>query len=549
MNALLPVAQDAFVSRLLKSFASLYPIADCEALVAEIIMAARQGHTCLPISSEQADQLTTKGLVSSEQHRAPLVVDDNQAYLSRHYRYESAIANALLKAQEHPQTFKQRDLDALLSELFPQATPENQAQQEAVRTACQQGLTLLSGGPGTGKTTTVTKMLIALLTLNPNLQQVMLAAPTGKAASRLNQSIQHQLSQLNLSESVTSRLPTEATTLHRLLGMRLDQVAKFNQQNPLACDLLILDECSMIDLRMFANLFNALPSSCRLILIGDPYQLASVEAGSVFADICQGGKSTDSPLHHQLARLEHSFRFDPNAGIGQLARAVHSADFRLLKHAFAQEKTSLIWHQAESTPPLLPDDYVQQHILPVMQADNAQDALDHFNRSRLLCALRGGTEGLRNLNETVEIALKQNSLALNQAFYQGRPIIIRENHPPTGLYNGDTGIVWPDESGVLMAYFEDLDGQLKSIALSRLPKLETAWAMTIHASQGSEFSHVAIYLPTEPSPLLSNELLYTAITRAKTTLSLYSSEASIKACLHKRISRFSGLERRLKNKQ
>lgn len=469
-------------------------------------------------------------------------------------------------------------------------------QKVAAAIALTRRFAVISGGPGTGKTTTVTKLLAALMLQAQQQGQtplVKLVAPTGKAAARLTESIGQAVAKLAIDPSLKARIPTESSTLHRLLGA-IPNSAEFrhHSKNPLHLDILVVDEASMVDLPMMSKLVEALPTHAQLILLGDKDQLASVEAGAVLGDICSFLSQGYSPLQRQLlaeltgftcltsystravtnpladclCMLQKSYRFDARSGIGQLAKAINRGQAEKLHQVWQQGFTDIEHYSisSENYRHLLQtlvsaySGYLQRmkHSLndeleqPESMASKARAILKEFGRCRLLCAVREGDFGVQGLNLRVERALAARKLIKfqDEQWYAGRPVMVSQNDHSLGLYNGDIGICLPDENDPvrrLKVYFELPDGQIKTVLPSRVPAHETAYAMTIHKSQGSEFDFTLLILPPDFSPIMTRELIYTGITRAKQRLALYADMAVLKRSITVKTERASGLVERL----
>lgn len=485
-----------------------------------------------------------------------------------------------------------------LAQLAQQFTPEQciDWQQVAVALACANQFSVISGGPGTGKTTTVTKLLALLVQLSHsnNLTKdeqsltIELVAPTGKAAARLTESISGAIDKLNVSDDIKRAIPTHASTIHRLLGVIPNRVDfKHNHRNPLHVDVLIVDEASMIDISLMAKLLNAIAPHTKLILLGDKDQLSSVEAGAVFADICQGisqgpnySDSAKQWLNEQtgflmndvcysshdktviddgLCLLQKSYRFNEKSGIGALAKAVNSGNVDALKAVWGQGYGDISLMSGEANA----NSVVQLSVMgykdyltrakTINAANNSNDRdvaalLKQFNQFQLLSPVRAGSVGVDSLNAKIEQQLARHKLiALNQgAWYVGRPIMIVSNDHSQQLFNGDIGIVLPPLDGDAQltqnrVYFKMADGSIKSFLPSRLPDHETVYAMTIHKSQGSEFDEVVMAIPPKWTPLLTRELVYTGITRAKKTVSIFADVGILQKAALTQTQRFSGL--------
>jgi exodeoxyribonuclease V alpha subunit len=499
-----------------------------------------------------------------------------------------------------------------LQQLFPsnhdsQSAPQVNWQMLAAANACLNRFSVITGGPGTGKTTTVTRLLAALISEQPNLR-VALAAPTGKAAARLVESILAAKSNLAKTFPLAEKIPVTSFTLHRLLGWRPDGFS-YNHKKTLPYDLVIVDEASMVDLPMMAQLIEALGDNTRLILLGDKDQLASVEAGSVLGDLCDSGiKVNDYPAHgltstratqleqlcgfsqgqlneyiepnaplmaNSLAQLRVSYRFTHDSGIGKLASAVNLGRSDQVEQSFQgyadiQRFTSLAapFNNDKSEALLTAENAWQQQVIQgygyylsaIEQELSPFEVLQLFNKFQLLCALRKGSSGLHALNDRVQkllqgrglLNVEVHSTSLEQnRWYVGRPVMISRNDYELNLFNGDIGIaMMVDVDGTakkelrvcFMASDSDASQpKIRQLLPTRLPEHETAFAMTVHKSQGSEFEDVALVLPETYSPVISRELIYTAITRAKKTFSLYSNQEVLERGVSSRIERASGL--------
>ncbi|MEH6577070.1 MAG: exodeoxyribonuclease V subunit alpha [Amphritea sp.] len=526
------------------------------------------------------DRYSTIGGADRE---APLTLFNGRLYLRRYWCYENFIAQRIRQLSQ-PVSFLAEKVATGLQQLFP----DNQSQQidwqkVAVAVALSRRFSVISGGPGTGKTTTVTRLLGLFVELSRQqgiMPVIKLAAPTGKAAARLSESIAAAREKLSLSQDVITLIPDQATTLHRLLGtVPNSKQFRHHADNPLHLDLLVVDEASMIDLPMMTRLLDALPDQARLILIGDKDQLASVEAGSVLGDICAwdqfspGGELTyQTPQAEYLARvcqipasqvaggrsdvadslalLRYSYRFDADSGIGQLARAINQGNPQAIAPLFQQGYGDIEFSalSIDSYQQLLAQTATSYsgYLGLVNTGATPDEVLQAYSEVQLLAVLREGVYGVEGLNEAVEKQLSKGGLINREGpWYPGRPVMISRNDYQMGLYNGDIGIALEDNEGTLRVWFEQAEGPARGVLPSRLPAHETVYAMTVHKSQGSEFSHVLMILPAEDSPLLTRELVYTGVTRAKQRFSLYCKLSTLQSSVKRRTERASGLAERL----
>ena len=357
-------------------------------------------------------------------------------------------------------------------------------QEVAAKKAVTSDFTVITGGPGTGKTWTVMRIL-ALLLEQPGGEKlrIALAAPTGKAAARLTESVRA------VSETFA------ATTIHRLLGyLPGSPYFRHDAENPLSFDVVIVDEASMVDLALMAKLVAAVPPEARLILLGDRDQLASVEAGSVLADICAAAESAapNEPLHGAVVALRRNYRFAETGGIYRVSIAINSGDteaaIAALQEGWRRSRMAAATRCAQTGRCLAPTD--RDRFRAFLKTDDPLEALAHLQKFRILCAVRQGPFGVENLNAVAEEVLADAGLlAPRRGWYRGQPIMITQNDYNLALFNGDSGIILPDPGagGELRAFFLSAEGRLRRFLPSRLPAHETAFAITVHKSQGSEF--------------------------------------------------------------
>ena len=460
-------------------------------------------------------------------------------YLDRYWIEECRVAQDVLTLAASKRTGPLPDIDRLFSGTYAE-------QRGAAEVALSRALTVLTGGPGTGKTTTVARLL-ALLAEQAELDgrtrlRIALAAPTGKAAARLLEAVKDEVAKLDPIDR--DRLPElTATTLHRLLGSRPDTSSRFrhNRDNRLPHDVIVVDETSMVSLTMMARLLEAVRPDSRLLLVGDPDQLASVEAGAVLADLVDGLAAVDDT---PIARLTTSHRFGES--IRALATAIRDGKADEALAVLAAGGDHIEWVDTESPADILRKTLVP-HALALREAAVLGDgpaALATLEEHRMLCAHRRGPYGVAYWNRQVERWLaEQTDTPLWAAWYVGRPVLVTANDYGLGLYNGDTGVAVLRD-GALRAVMSGSAGPVE-FATSRLADIETMHAMTIHKSQGSQAREVTVLLPGEDSRLLTRELLYTAVTRARHKVRLIGSADQVRAAIERRAVRATGLSRRL----
>ena len=551
----------------------------------------REGHSCLQISewaghshwqpemninendsgfqfpneTEWCNHLNTLSI--SPAAGQPVVYENSRFYLRRYWLFEDELANAI-KRFTRTLSFDHNKAVNVLSLLF-NSNESVDLQKVSAANALDKQFSIVTGGPGTGKTTTVTKLLITLCEVFETAFNIKMVAPTGKAAQRLTESIQSAKNSLQgingISEISLLSVPEEATTIHRLLGVIPNHYEfRYNQRNKLTLDILLVDEASMVDLPLMTRLFRALPDNARVIFLGDSNQLPSVAAGSVLADIApvpHPGYSTKNVQQLKdltgytlsqskgraidyLTTLTKSYRFKEDGGIGRLSKSIIEGQSNVSWEQLSQldNEVSL---SAEVNFITWLNKQVSSFYINIHKQKDADSALKLFSKFRILAATRAGEKGVASINASIDRYIKRAlGLLVNALYYHGCPILITENNYECGLYNGDIGIVWKHE-GRLKAAFPDATGGLSWFSLSRLPKYELVYAMTIHKTQGSEFNALALVLPDHISPILSRELLYTGVTRARLKLEINSSKRIWIAGVKKKVSRNSGLYNKL----
>jgi len=535
----------------------------------------------------------------------PLVIDAQaRLYLARYYVYEQRLARALVAhLDQGEQPVPVKEMRACLSRFFGAARNDGVDWQRVAAVLALSGrLVVISGGPGTGKTTTVAMILACLIyaqeaASSSSSLRIALAAPTGKAAQRMQEALRARAA--GLPPALAAQLPDTSYTLHRLLRQRPDGSFRYGRDNPLPYDLLVIDEASMIDLALATHLFDAIAPTTRLILLGDKDQLAAVEAGAVFAELSarpafgramqtrlaaaldvdaslfapDAADEADAALTDCVVWLEHNYRFGLDSPIGQLARAIqrgaaHDA-LHLLTRAPAEastdnQQTAALHEDAADTLCAATLAQLEAGFAPYAQAvaqalaqprhaEHLAPLFDALNHFRVLCATHMGARGVAWLNAQLGAPVRQLTQSAHPAplwakgnpWFAGRPVTITRNDYALGLFNGDTGIALPAGDGALRVWFCDSEGRARAIAPAALPPHDTAFALTVHKSQGSEFDRVALVLPAHAHALLTRELVYTAITRAKTSVDIYSSREALAHAIATPTRRDSGLASRI----
>ncbi len=500
---------------------------------------------------EPAGWIAALGASALVTEEAPLHLEAGRLYLDRLWHAERALAAELLARCGPAGEVDPAQLAAGLVRLFGETDSD---QARATMTAMGRRLAVVAGGPGTGKTTTVGRLVALLLDTaaarGERAPLVALAAPTGRAAARLGQAVREQAAALDLAPPVRELLgDLSATTLHRLLGMRPGVPPRFHAGERLPHDVVVVDETSMVSLSRMEQLVAAVRPEARLVLVGDPAQLASIEAGAVLGDIVLAGQD-GGPITGSIAVLEREHRF--GGTIAPLAAAVRAGDADAVVAGLAADSPDVTWVPDGTAARALDGlrDRARTAGAAVFAAAARGDggaALAALGRFRILCAHRRGPHGVSALSAQVLgwLADAVPELDPAAAFFLGRPLLVTENDPELELNNGDTGVVVRAEDDRLAAVFERR-GAVVAVSPARLGAVETVYAMTIHKSQGSQFDAVAVVLPPPESRLLTRELLYTALTRATQSLLVIGSEASVRAAVDRPIARASGLRRRLR---
>ncbi|MFH1076055.1 MAG: exodeoxyribonuclease V subunit alpha [Pseudomonadota bacterium] len=508
----------------------------------------------------------------------PLILDNKaRIYLYRYWEYQDICAKEILCRTKGLMDMNSTLLKDGLKRLFPACEPGvTDWQKVAACSALTKGFCVISGGPGTGKTTTVSKILALLIEqAYPQKPRIALCAPTGKAAFRLQEAIVSSKKDMDCLPHINKNaIPEKGSTIHRLLGVVSGSpYFRHNRKNPLPFDVIIIDEASMMDLAMTAKLFQALSANVRLILLGDKDQLASVEAGAVLGDICDARHvdsfstpfistvkaltgcdlpytstpKKSSNISDSIIELKHNYRFSGSSEISAISAAVKLGDGESALKVLKQKKPlDISWLRIPSQSNI--SSSIKKSTMgwlhDYIACFNAREAFELFDRFRILCALRKGPYGVTSINKIIEDILSGERLILKGAlWYKGRPIVITKNDYQSGLFNGDVGITLPDPNAKneLKVFFRSEDGGIKGFPPLSLPEHETVFAMTVHKSQGSEFERALVLLPEKDAMVLTRELIYTAITRAKKHVEIWGDEAVFKTAAARSIERASGL--------
>ena len=516
--------------------------------------------------------------------KRPLILDQkNRLYLFRYWEYEHNLVEAIQKkAQRTLNNLDYGILKESLRRLFPEVSTDTPDRQKlGAIVAALRNLCVISGGPGTGKTTTIAKILAVLLEQSRDQKlKICLAAPTGKASARMAEAIQVAKQELNCRSHIKDLIPREASTIHRLLKSIPDSPYFYhNAERQLPADLVVVDEASMVDLALMSKLVMALSDDTHLILVGDKDQLASVEAGSVLGDICghnakdgfvndfyqeldcTGAEKLDPiiqqchagrGLHDCIVLLKNNYRFAAESGIGGVSRAVNQGNFERAVSLIADTQRLDINREVYATTGdfyLSLKEQVLEGYTRYFETGDPHEAIVRFQEFQILCAVKKGPFGVDAINRFSEIVLMERGLIdpvvlKNHVWYPGRPVLITRNDYQLGLFNGDIGITMPDvasNGANLRVFFPGSDGKPRVFLPHRLPAHETVFAMTIHKSQGSEFDKIVLVLPNTDSPVLTRELLYTGITRAKERVAIWGHDEILRLTIDRKLKRTSGL--------
>lgn len=575
-------------------FSGYFPVPEIKNIAYLVSQKLEEGNICLDIGDYNKneaekiniDTLSRSPWITTAPHKEvkPFVLLNNKLYLHRYFYYETVILNtikSLISNSDEDKTLRKQELlsaKPLISNLFHSYNQQTNWQLISALLAYVNDFFIITGGPGTGKTTIITKLLAIIFELNPEFS-VAIAAPTGKATARLNESISNLISNLPGIKNDTKEilLDIKAQTVHRLLGYGFNTpYFKHNKENPLQYDLVIVDESSMIDVALMAKLMEAIRKDTKLILLGDKNQLASVEAGSIFGDLCKTQKQSNTVfdtdidflknfniniennafysniLTGKIIELQHSYRFDITEGIGKFSNLVisgNSSEDKLI--------TPFLNCKNQSQCVEITADYQDDRFYKMIKLyedyareNDIEKAFEKLKKIIILCAVREGQFGMKHYNSTIEDYLKSKALISPSGnFYDKQVVMVTSNDYNLGVFNGDIGIIRVDKNtDKKIIYFKNSDGSLKSFPATNINSFETAYAMTIHKSQGSEYDNVIIVIPDDENHrLLSRELLYTAVTRAKQNVLILGKSNIIKETVKNRINRISGINERIIN--
>jgi exodeoxyribonuclease V alpha subunit len=557
-----------------------------------------EGHICLDLEDElfsennniDKEKLLSLDLVTTDPQKniQPFVLFNNKLYLQRYFYYETGIIDKI-KTLLSGNTGKKYQNELLkkkqfIENIFKDNINEDQRiswQLIASLSAIINDFVIITGGPGTGKTTTITKFLALLFSIDPGIS-VSIAAPTGKAAARMNESLANVAEkESNIPEDIRNKInKISAGTIHRLLGVNYHNNSfVHNSENRLKQDVIIIDEASMIDVALMAKLFDAIRNDAKLILLGDKNQLASVEAGSIFSDLCNipdktniintadvdfynnfiidekqklpyPESNTENLLAGKIIELQHSYRFDLKYDIGKFSSLVIAGitgeNQLLYPYEKCWNKVQCVKISEDYNDPVF-NDYLKYYE-EYASEENIEKAFEKLKKSMILCVVREGTYGFKTYNRLVEKHLESKGLINSDGiFYHKQPVMITSNDYNLGVFNGDIGIIRKDDDTEQMyIYFQDDKEGIRKFPVVNITSFDTVYAMTIHKSQGSEYDNVVVVLPGDENiHILSRELIYTAVTRARKNVLILSKKEVLIQAVKRKINRISGIKERI----
>ena len=504
----------------------------------------------LPEMEVWYQELKTSPLVSDGESPAPLVLtEDRCLYLYRYYELERRLAALItLRSGPIPVEIGSNEIEKTLDVLFGD-DPLSGDQRNAARNALDHRFMVISGGPGTGKTSTVMRtlrMLWRLTDVSP--ARTLVCAPTGKAAARLREVMGLELK----AGDDASGFLGDAVTIHRLLGWQPGGKFKYGLNRPLNCDLLILDEASMVDIALMVSLLEALPKEARLVLLGDRDQLSSVEAGAVLGDLCRAADK-GHPIG-SVTSLRHNWRFGRHSEIANLAAAVREGQTQAAVEFLNEPRSDAVVFVDPGGEKKL-EHLVRDHIVPiykelsqrVISGASCLDIFSMLDQVMVICARRNGVGGVNDVNRQVRAQLRTLSLASDLEFYLGLPLMVTKNEPTLGLFNGDVGVVTGGTNVTdLKVVFQRANQEHVAVSINRLPECHPAYALTVHKAQGSQANRVILVLPETDSKVLSRELVYTGLTRARESVEIWSSLDVFSAAVSRSAARPTGLMERFR---
>lgn len=528
--------------------------------------------------------LLNNKIISNGKKITPIILENNCLYLYKIWDEENIIIKNFLK-----NTFisiEQEKIKNILKFLFINENKDDFFQKQAICAALTHRISIISGSPGTGKTSIISKIIFTFIKIFNIPLKIRVVATTGKASVRITQSVNNFFKKISLNlinENEKKNIPKKATTIHNLLKMKIyTENTLYNDQNKLDLDLLIIDEASMINFNLMSIILKALSKKTKLILIGDEYQLPSIEYGNIFKDLCYFKKffftkkyfmwlniinnnklqeNYNIPIfffRNFITILQHNYRYSKNSGINKLALMVKEGNIKKIKKLFLLKKYTDINYvhiMNEKKYKLMINSFINEYkkyFIFLKKNHNHKDILKKFNYYQIICAVKHGLFGTKIINNIIEKELFNKKILINNIkypnWYIGKPIIINQNNNFLNLFNGDIGITFFDKNDKkLKIKFLSANNEYQVISIKHLPSYDIAYAITTHKSQGSEFEKISLVLPNKFYPILTRELIYTAITRAKKKIDIYSHKLIFYKAIKLKIKRFSNIKKKILN--
>lgn len=567
-------------------------------IIAILYSKTKEGNTCLPIKyilkiikkeikQNNEEKITIKNISNMllkhniisdyrDKKKTPIIIFNNRMYLHKIWKIEKKIA-IFLKNNKEKNYINYNKLKIILNNIFSE---KNKHQKLAITLALTQKISFIIGEPGTGKTTLIKKILISLIYSSKKKINIKLATPTGKSAARLTESINKNIGKHILKINEIKKFPQKAYTIHSLLGLdHYKNYIHYKKKNILNIDVLILDESSMIDIQMMSNIISAIPIHTKIIFIGDKNQLNPIGIGNILSDICEFKKLNTiseknslfykltkckikydknyicNKLHNNIYILKKNYRFEKNSNIEKLAKFINSGNMIEIKNLLKSntKNIKLINLNKKNNYLILINSLIKRYIKTLKMLKNKKsiiNIINNINKYQLICALKTGEFSVKNINKNIKKNLIKKQLIKNKKnkWYIGQPIIITKNNYNLKIYNGNIGIVLLDDKKIPNVFFKNENNIIKKIPIEMIKYYRSAWAITVHKAQGSEFNNVGLILPNKHIPILTKKLIYTAITRARKKILIYSNKKILYKSIKFNEKRYTGLIEQINNK-
>ncbi|QJC37907.1 exodeoxyribonuclease V subunit alpha [Enterobacteriaceae endosymbiont of Donacia bicoloricornis] len=521
-------------------------------------------------------------IINNGNYITPIILENNCLYLHKIWNEENIIVENFIK--NNVILIDQKKIKNILKILFINENKNTSLEKQAICAALTHRISIINGSPGTGKTSIVSKIIFTFIKIFNNPLKIKIAATTGKASARLTQSVNYFFKKISLNlinKNEKKNIPSKGTTIHNLLKIKIyTKETSYNDKNTLDLDLLIIDEASMIDFNLMSIILKALSKKTKLVLLGDEYQLPPIEGGNMFKDLCyfkkffftkkyfkwlniinnnKVKKNYNIPsffFRNFITVLKYNFRYLNNSGINKLALIIKKGEIKKIKKLFLSKKykdINLIDVINDKQYKLMINSFIHEYkkyFIFLQKSNNHNDILQKFNCYQIICAIKHGLFGTKMINNIIEKELFNEKILINNITYHnwyiGRPIIITQNSNFLNLFNGDIGITFFDKNDKkLKIKFLLANGKYQIISIKNLPPYNIAYAITTHKAQGSEFQKISLVLPNKLYPILTRELIYTAITRAKKKINIYSHKLIFYKAIKLKIKRFSNIKRKI----